>query len=191
MPQPANHTFHVSMQCDGPEGATEDFKMPAWTPGFYRILDYARYVSHFRARDGAGRELGWEKTTRNAWRVETDGARSATLDYDVLAALTFGAQNYLGADRGYISPAGLYLYPAGQLRHAVTVTIELPPDWHQMASGLDAVAGSENTFSAPEAISKPVFSPPGNPDACQILVSANTEDGHFEFTSHRHLFVKF
>jgi len=150
MPQPANHTFHVSMQCGGPEGATEDFKMPAWTPGFYRILDYAKYVSHFRARDGAGRELGWEKTTRNAWRVATDGARSVTLDYDVLAALTFGAQNYLGTDRGYISPAGLYLYPAGQLRHAVTVTIELPPDWHQMASGLAAVAGSHNTFSAPD-----------------------------------------
>jgi predicted metalloprotease with PDZ domain len=150
MPQPSNHTFHVSMQYSRPEGTTEDFKMPAWTPGFYRILDYAKYVSHFSARDGAGRELGWEKTTGNTWRVVTDGAHSVTLDYDVLGTLIFGAQNYLGTDRGYISPAGLYLYPIRQLHHAVTVTIELPPDWHRMASGLDAVAESRNTFSAPD-----------------------------------------
>jgi len=150
MPEPASHTFRVSMRCDGLESATEDFKMPAWTPGFYRILDYAKYVSHFRAHDGAGRELTWEKTSRNTWRVATEDARSVVVDYDVQGALTFGAQNYLGADRGYISPAGLYLYPAGQIRHPVTVTIEPPPDWHRMASGLDAVAGSRNTFSAPD-----------------------------------------
>jgi len=32
------------------------------------------------------------------------------------------------------------------------------------------------------AISKPAFSPPGNPDAAQILISGDTDDGHFEFT---------
>jgi hypothetical protein len=32
------------------------------------------------------------------------------------------------------------------------------------------------------AISRPAFSPPGNPTADQILISGDTEDGHFEFT---------
>ena len=150
MPQPADHTFHVAMRTGGLDGEIADFKMPAWTPGFYRMLDYAQYVSHFRARDGAGRELGWEKTTRNTWRVATGGARTVTLDYDVLGAIKFGTQNYLDAARAYISPAGLYLYPAGQLRRAVTVAIEAPPDWHRMAGGLDPVPGSPNTFSAPD-----------------------------------------
>jgi predicted metalloprotease with PDZ domain len=150
MPQPADHTFHVTMRTEGLDGEIADFKMPAWTPGFYRILDYAQYVSHFRARDAAGHELGWEKTTANTWRVATGGAPSITLDYDVLANIKFGAQNYLDAARAYISPAGLYLYPAGQLRRAVTVAIAPPPDWHRMAGGLDPVPGSPNTFSAPD-----------------------------------------
>jgi hypothetical protein len=32
------------------------------------------------------------------------------------------------------------------------------------------------------AISKPAYMPPGNPDADQILIAGNTEDGHFQFT---------
>jgi hypothetical protein len=32
------------------------------------------------------------------------------------------------------------------------------------------------------AISKPAYAPPGNPDADQILIAGNTEDGHFQFT---------
>src|SRR5262249_61458400 len=40
VPQPANHTFHVAMRCDGLAGEFQDFKMPAWMPGYYRILDY-------------------------------------------------------------------------------------------------------------------------------------------------------
>ena len=32
------------------------------------------------------------------------------------------------------------------------------------------------------AISKPAFSPPGNPDADQILIGGITEDGQFQFT---------
>jgi hypothetical protein len=32
------------------------------------------------------------------------------------------------------------------------------------------------------AISKPAYAPPGNPDADQILIGGNTEDGHFQFT---------
>jgi hypothetical protein len=32
------------------------------------------------------------------------------------------------------------------------------------------------------AISKPAYAPPGNPDADQILIAGNTEDGNFQFT---------
>ena len=43
MPQPANHTYHVTLRCDGLEGELQDFKMPQWSPGYYGISDYARF----------------------------------------------------------------------------------------------------------------------------------------------------
>jgi len=150
MPQPASHIFHVTMRAAGLAGETQDFKMPVWTPGYYRVIDYARNVSNLHAHDAAGHELAREKTSRNTWRVVTAGAASVTVDYDVYGATRFGAQNYLAEDRAYISPPGFYLHLAGQIGRPATVTIELPPGWTRIASGLDPVAGRPNTFSAPD-----------------------------------------
>ncbi|HEY6899858.1 MAG TPA: hypothetical protein VI233_04420, partial [Puia sp.] len=60
---PASHKMHVVFRCTGLSGPVLDFKMPAWMPGYYQILDYAKKVENFRASDGAGKDLDWEKTT--------------------------------------------------------------------------------------------------------------------------------
>ncbi len=146
MPQPASHIFHVTMRVAGIAGETQEFKMPVWTPGYYRVIDYAKSLSNLHAHDPAGHELAWEKTTRNAWRVVTAGASSVTLDYDIYGFTRFGAQNYLDENRAYISPPGFYLHLAGQLQRPAQVTFRLPAGWHT-ASGLD---GQADVFSAPD-----------------------------------------
>jgi predicted metalloprotease with PDZ domain len=150
MPDPRNHTFHVVMRSDGISREIQDFKLPAWTPGYYRILDYARNVSNFRVADDAGRALPWEKVTKNTWRVATGGAASVVITYDVFANTSFVAQNALSEQRAFITPPGLYMHPADRLKNPVTVTFQLPPSWTRIANGLDPVAGRPNTFSAPD-----------------------------------------
>ena len=49
MDQPAKHYYHVEFRCDGLKGDTQDFKMPVWMPGYYRIMDYPRHVTNFKA----------------------------------------------------------------------------------------------------------------------------------------------
>jgi len=151
MPQPTSHIFHVAFRCEGLKGEMQDFKMPLWSPGYYGIIDYVKNVSNFRAEDGAGRPLAWEKVTRNTWRVVTGNAPVVLLNYDVYGTISFAAQNFLGENRAYISPAGLFLHVAGQLQHPVTVAIQLPPNWTRIATGLDDdAAGRANTFVAPD-----------------------------------------
>lgn len=150
MPQPSNHLFHVTFRVDGLTGEGHDFKMPAWHPGYYRMIDYARNVSNFRAEDGAGHALAWEKVTKNTWRVAADNAPAIVLNYDVLGTVTFSAQNFLNEGRAFIAPTGMYVHLAGQLRHPVTVSIQLPPHWTRIATGLDPVPEKPNTFSAPD-----------------------------------------
>ena len=58
--------------------------------------------------------------------------------------------NYLDENRGYIAPTGLFLYPAGLIKHAVSVTIEPYSKWTTVATGLDAVKGKCYTFFAPD-----------------------------------------
>jgi len=150
MPQPSNHLFHVTLRADGLTGEFHDVKMPAWHPGYYRMIDYAKNVSDFQARDGAGRALPWEKVTKNTWRIATGRASTMILSYDVLGTVSFSAQNFLGESRAFIAPTGMYVYLAGQLHHAAMVSIQLPPGWSRIATGLDPVPGRAHTFSAPD-----------------------------------------
>jgi predicted metalloprotease with PDZ domain len=148
VPQPASHTFHVVMRCDGVTGELQDFKMPVWMPGFYRVLDYAKNVTNFHAADGAGRRLAWEKVARNAWRVVTGGASSVTLDYDVTGTVRFAAQNYVDEDRAYLAPPGAFLHLAGRLDRPATVVVQPAAGWKTIVTGLDPVEGRANTFTA-------------------------------------------
>jgi predicted metalloprotease with PDZ domain len=150
MERPTTHYYHVVFRVDGLKGETQDFKMPAWTPGYYRIMDYAKNVKGFRAEDGAGRPLTWEKTAKNTWRVRSGKAASVVVSYDVYAFTRFCADSYLGDDGGFITPAGLFMHVAGRLQNSVMVTVLPHPDWKHVSTGLDPVAGRPNTFTAPD-----------------------------------------
>jgi predicted metalloprotease with PDZ domain len=137
MPEPANHLFHVVLRVEGLRGEIRDFKMPGWHPGYYRLIDYAASVSNFRAYDSANKPLPWEKTTKNTWRVATGNAPTVFLSYDVFGNTRFAAQNYLDEDRAFIAPTGMFLYLAGELERAVSITVELPAKWTRIATGLE------------------------------------------------------
>jgi hypothetical protein len=34
MDRPGAHIFHVTLRCDGLAGELQDFKLPAWAPGY-------------------------------------------------------------------------------------------------------------------------------------------------------------
>lgn len=150
MEQPADHKFHVAFRCEGLRGPIQEFKMPVWSPGYYGIRDFAKNVQNFRAEDGTGKELTWEKAA-NAWKVQTGTAPVVKLTYDVSATSSFVADPYLGEDRGYIVGTGVFMYVAGQIAHPVTVDIRLNPNWKSVASGLEPVSpGNPNILAAPD-----------------------------------------
>jgi len=148
MAQPSTHTYHVVFTCEGLKGETHDFKMPVWAPGYYVIMDFPKDVLNFRALDGAGRPLAWEKTTKNTWRVESGGAATVTVSYDVYAFTRFVAESCLDDYQGFISPTDVFMHVAEHIDHPATVTIEPGPGWTKVSTGLDPVAGRPNTFYA-------------------------------------------
>jgi predicted metalloprotease with PDZ domain len=150
MERPATHFYHIVFRCEGLTGDMQDFKLPVWTPGYYRILDYAKNLVNFQANDGTGRPRAWHKTAKNIWRVESRDAPSISLSYDVYAFNPFVAESFLDDSRGYITPASLFLHVAGQIQHPVTLTIKPYSGWKTIASGLDPVPGRPDTFSAPD-----------------------------------------
>lgn len=149
MPERASHLYHVKLRCEGLTGELHDFKLPRWTPGFYQIIDYGRNVLRFSAADGTGRALPWEKTENNTWRVAAGNAVVLVLNYDVLAETPFPADSYIGEDRGFITPASMFVNLDGVIRRPATVEIHLPVGW-SISTGLDGSKTQPNVFDAPD-----------------------------------------
>lgn len=150
MDQPNSHYFHVELRCSGLKGETQDFKLPSWTPGFYRIMDYAKNILNFRAEDEAGNLLSWEKTAKNAWRVNAGRYSTIKVSYDAYAFNPAVFDSFLDDSRGFILPAGVFMYVGGRLGNPVTVTVKPCREWRQVSTGLDPVEGTQNTYYAPD-----------------------------------------
>ena len=150
MEQPATHMYHITFHCLVGDARTLDVKMPVWTPGYYQLMNYAANVENVRAADETGKSLTWKKTGNSTWQIQTGSARQLVFTYDVKATRNFVASPYLDENKGYISPAGLFVHVAGKLQQPVTVTLHPYAAWPDLiATGLDSIPGQRHTFTAP------------------------------------------
>ncbi|HEU5292138.1 MAG TPA: PDZ domain-containing protein [Cyclobacteriaceae bacterium] len=150
MENPAEHRFHVTLTCEGVAGENLNFKLPAWTPGYYQLLNFADNIENFTVADGNNNDLPWEKLNRNTWQVKNNKATSFVIKYDVKTTRPFVATCYLDEERGYIMPAGVFMHLAENLKQPSTITI-LPNTWSNVATGLDSIKkGEPFTYTAPD-----------------------------------------
>ncbi|MFZ0280754.1 MAG: PDZ domain-containing protein [Bacteroidales bacterium] len=148
MENPNNHYFHVALVYSGISEKSVELKLPVWTPGYYMIMDYPKYVVNFKATNELGKSLNWEKTSKNRWKIETSKTISLTVQYDVFAFRTSVADSFLDDGRGFISPTGIFMHPAGHKDHPVIVIVLPYEKFTQISTGLDPSADNKNTFYA-------------------------------------------
>lgn len=150
MENPNQHYFHVTCAYSGFTEEDITFRLPVWTPGYYMIMDYPKYVVGFEAFDSEGRKLKWIKTSKNSWQIHCGNIRDVRINYDVYAFRISVADSYLDDGRGFISPTGIFMHPEGKLNLPVTVKIVPYEKFTNVSTGLDGVPGAVNTFYAPD-----------------------------------------
>ncbi|HEY6548246.1 MAG TPA: PDZ domain-containing protein, partial [Vicinamibacteria bacterium] len=145
-------SHYVSVETTVPAGGqpTVDLFMAVWTPGSYLVREYARHVEEVRARDERGAERRVAKTRKNRWSVESAGATSVTVAYRVYAREMGVRSNYVERDFGFLNGAPTFLSLVGQGARPHQVRVERPAQWSQVVTALDTVAGSPDTFRAPD-----------------------------------------
>lgn len=145
MPDPASHTFHVEARVQGvDERAVLAF--PAWTPGSYKIREFARNVSHFVARGGSLEMLDKQRFEVSAIKR---GAFSAT--FTLYANELSVRTPHLDDSHGFFLGTNLLPYLEGadgmpaDCRYTVTVR---PYRGWKVATSLPPVRGKPNTWRA-------------------------------------------
>src|SRR5262249_26968261 len=84
---PASHLYDVEMSIKGIRDTSLSVSMPAWSPGIYRIENYARNVQDFRASNTRSQPLKWEQSDKQTWRIAKQAAEDVELRYQVFSTL--------------------------------------------------------------------------------------------------------
>jgi predicted metalloprotease with PDZ domain len=150
MDRPADRMFHVTLECRGLGSDTIDFIMPAWMPGYYQIMDYAKDVRNFSARTSKGKEVPFIKPDSNTWSVMAETNSTLVISYDVYSDKRFVANNFLDSTRAYIVTAATFMYPDGYKESPVIVEVVPFRTWSHVVTGLDRSEGKENLFTSPD-----------------------------------------
>lgn len=123
--------------------------LPAWTPGAYQMVWFARWVSAFNPTDAAGHTLAWTMLDYQTWRVDPAGSHRIRIAFTYTADTLDNAMSWTRSDFGYFNGTNLFLYPTGRsLDFPATVVIHTSPGW-RVATGMMPVAGQANAFTAP------------------------------------------
>ena len=156
----ATRQYHVSVAIDAAPGETLSFCIPAWTPGYYQILNYQHNVLHTAARDDAGNSVAVDHPESRRWTLTALPGTShrVTFDYDVEADDPglgfFGSTLNRTGRKGYINGASAFVYVDGHTADPIRLTVELPNHW-RLAAALPSVG--EHSTASTQAYSVPNY----------------------------------
>lgn len=128
LPSPHRQYVHVSMEVRAPGRSQTSVAMPAWTPGSYKVRDYARHVYDLEARDDRDRPLVVTRLDKQTWRV-AHGGRPFTVRYRVFADGDGVRRSHLSDQHASLLGASVFLYVVGELDRPARVEIALPSGW--------------------------------------------------------------
>jgi predicted metalloprotease with PDZ domain len=131
----AKHLFHLKIQASNVSTRTLDISLPSWTPGWYTIRPYASNVIRLQAHVN-GKRLPLRAIDKQTWRIETEGNRSLTIEYDYFADNLNVNGAELTEKRGYFLGTNLFFYVVGHTTDTPsTLKFDIPDNW-RIATGL-------------------------------------------------------
>lgn len=135
----------VTMTFDVRGTAPVVLALPAWSPGHYVLIWFARRVWNFAPQQN-GAPLVWRKLDFQTWEIKPRGSGQIRVTFQYLANAVDRAVAWTAPDFAFFNGTNVFLYPVGRgFNWPARVTVHTEPTW-RVATGMDP-AGA-NSFSA-------------------------------------------
>jgi predicted metalloprotease with PDZ domain len=142
-PAPAQHGAEVEAVYPTDGRPAIELMMPTWTPGFYRVENYAAKVQDFSARTPDGQALPAEHPRKNRWTIPTGGARMVVVSYKLKCDSRSVTTNWAGDDMAVLNGGATFLTLVESGPRPHDIRLELAAGWKQSMTGLDHAPGGE------------------------------------------------
>ncbi|MBK6759131.1 MAG: M61 family metallopeptidase [Ignavibacteria bacterium] len=139
----AQHLITVRMRIDSVTGSSVTVVMPSWSPGSYKIRDYAGYQGNVTTWVGTGAA---RKRTASNWRdkaslvIDTQGASTVEIDYVIYAHERTVRTNHVNRFHAFLVPTAVCMYVEGRTNeiHHVLLTHDVST-WPSVSTPLSPV----------------------------------------------------
>lgn len=163
-PDPETQMLEVTASVPTGGSSVIELMMPVWSPGYYRVEDYAGKVTAFEAWSEDGEELTVEHARPNRWRVTTGGSPSISVRYRLLCAQRSVTTNWVSPELAVINGPATFITladgPDGA--HEVRpheVHVVLPASWPRVMTGLARAPDGERHHYVAESYDELVDAP--------------------------------
>ena len=141
-----DHYAMITMTAS-PTGAKTDLMMATWTPGSYRVREYAKHIDSITAENEDG-PLKIIKTKKNSWVVETPDEKEFTIKYRLFCKEISVRTNFLDSTHGVLTGAATFVTIPEQMNDKHEIKISLPDAWNGSASSMRTVGDDKNHYIA-------------------------------------------
>jgi len=150
-PSPDKNVAEVAAVFPTDKRPSVEIMMAVWSPGFYRVEDYAQRVEGLIARTTEGGPLAVDSTRKNRWRIKTNGLSKVVVSYRLSCKQSSVTTNYVGDDLAVLNGAAAFITLVEQAHRPHEVQLELPAKWQRSATALEPAAdGKPNHYQAPD-----------------------------------------
>jgi predicted metalloprotease with PDZ domain len=142
------HIFDVELKMDSIANSQE-FMLPNWIAGSYKIRDYARNITNIAVKSG---EI--EQISKNRYKVITN-SKQIILNYSIYGFEKSVRHSYLDENRAFFNGNSIFLLPIGFENNPFQLVLNHPNNW-QVATSLTKKNGIYFAKNYDELLDSPV-----------------------------------
>ena len=117
--------------------------IPAWSPGHYVLIWFARRMSQLTPEQN-GAPLAWKKLDFQTWEITPRSAGTVKVSFKYLADAVDRAVAWTAPNFAFFNGTNVFLYPVGRgFNWPAQVTVRTEPSW-RIATGMDPAPGTNN-----------------------------------------------
>ena len=123
------------------DGAVTELIMPNWTPGSYKIRNFAGNVSRIVAVSDEGSVLSLEKVAKDRWQVDTGQVSKLLVEYEVYTPELGVQTSWASSAFTLINGASVFLYTEHSRELPHTLNIRADRERGEVFTALPALPG--------------------------------------------------
>lgn len=126
--------------------------MPSWSPGSYKVRDYARHIRNLQVTDSKGSFFYFTQVTKDSWEIQFNHKLSESKDKKFEVCYEIYCNDYTvrtsHVDQSHAFLHGPHLYMGIKEKNFSKIKVELdfPPMWTRVSTGLVDISKSRQKF---------------------------------------------